>query len=94
MDAGVTFSLATSSLDWLVPGMTSIWLSVRSPTRDAFILCFFLSFFFFRYLCLAFVFCYRFQSKICMRPKLAGTDFWRLAMHIAHLDYSIVAVLK
>lgn len=83
MDSGVPL-FADSSSGWLVPGMISIWLSVNSITRDACVLCFFLSFFFFRYLCLALVFCYEIRNKIDMRPKLADTDFWRLdSAHLA-----------
>ena len=78
MDSGIPLLLDNSSSSWLVPGMISTWLSVRSITRDVCALCFFLSFFFFRYLRLALVFCYEGQNKIDMRPKLADTDFWKL----------------
>lgn len=73
--------------------MISTWLSVRSITREACVLYFFLSFFFFRYLCLALVFFYKIGNKIGMRPNLADTNFWRLDADIgAHLDF-LVAVL-
>jgi hypothetical protein len=68
----------------------STWLSVRSITRDACVLCFFLSFFFFRYLSLALVFCYKTRNKFDIRPKLADTDFWRVDVCIgAHLDFRV-----
>ena len=91
-DSGVPVLFANSSSSWLVPGMIST--SVRSITRDACVLCFFLSFFFFRYLCLALVFCYEIRNKFDMRPRLADTDFWRLDADRAHFSFTRVAVLN
>ena len=96
MNSGVPLLFANSSSSWLVSGIISTWLCVGSITRDACVLCFFLSFFFFRYLCLALVFCYKIRNKIDMRLKLVDTDFWRLDADTgAHFNLdSMVAVLK
>lgn len=94
IDSGVPL-FANSSSSWFVPVMISIWLSVRSIARDACVLCFLFSFFFFRYLCLALVFCYKIGNKIDMRSKLADTDFWRRDADTgAHLDFSGCAEIK